>query len=242
MQAVASLIRARSEDEFNAARDAAAEELASIFAPAGWGLKLDLALYTEANLANIWQNELRASVRVLLEDEGKARHDYGEWLGAVHYVRVAAYRKALFETYKDNQGWRVLLLSLPAANAAGVGLASHYQGGQAHNKLAEVSNVLYDVANAGLSDGGGTSLPGRKVRADDWDRAGLIPEPILDVCGVDISSVGDGDGLWLKDVRTTTVKKVIASWISVEPLLPAAEDGDLEQALQRLEEIGRQLA
>src|SRR5262249_15127099 len=144
--------------------------------------------------------------------------------------------------YKDNQGWRVLLLSLPAAKAAGVGLASHYQGGQAHNKLAEGSNVLYDVANAGLAEAGEqTVLPGRKVRAEDWDRTGLMAGSILDPCGVDISSVGDGEGLWLKDVRGTTVKKVIASWICVEPLWPTADDG-LEQALRRVEEIGRKLA
>jgi 5-methylcytosine-specific restriction protein B len=242
MDAVGSLIRARSEEEFNAAREAATEELASVFSPSAWGLRLDLAPYTEANLSNIWQNELRASIRALLEDEGKGPDDYAEWLGSVHYVRVVAYRTSLFETYKDNQGWRVLLLSLPAANAAAVGFASHYQGGQAHNKLAEVSNLLFDVANAELADVG-TALPGRKVQPDDWDRAGIIPDPIRDVCGVDISTFGEGDGLWLKDIRTTTVKKVIASWISVAPLAgDAAESGALEETLQRLDEVGRQLA
>ena len=244
MQAVASLIRARSEDEFNAALEGAEEELASIFAPAGWGLKLELAPYTEANLGTIWRHEMRPSLRNLLESEGKTQHDYSEWLGHVHFVRVAVYRKALFETYKDNRGWRVLLLSLPAANAAGVGLASHYQGGQDHNKLAEVSNVFYDIAKAGLAEAGvDTALPGRKVRSDDWDRAGLIPEPIREVCGVDISVVGEGEGLWLKDVRGTTAKKVIASWISVQPLpLAEASNGNLEQSLRQLEEIGRKLA
>lgn len=231
MHAVLSAIQARSSAEFDAVRAEATNELQDIFGDDAWGVRLSAITYTEENVHNLWRNEIRPAIRRQLEAQGRTEHDYRAWLAEIHYTQAVIYRSSLFgpESYKDNQGWRILLLSVPAVQGVAVGIASHYQGGQAHNKLAAASHCLFDIAEGGL-ERQGYAMPGRKVAVADWDRTGILSAPTFDVCDVDIRQVSDGAGLWLKDVRTTTVKKTIASYISLEPVVPIDSE-DIEHLL-----------
>jgi 5-methylcytosine-specific restriction protein B len=148
----------------------------------------------------------------------------------------------LFDPYQDNRGWRLLILSVPPVSAGAVGLASHYQNAQNHDHLAKVSELLFDHVAAAAQQAH-LQLPGRKVSKSDWTSDSLFPRPIVDVDGADLSGV-PGDGrLLMRDVRTTTVKKVLASMISVQPFdLEDTTGAALAQVLPQLEAIGRLIA
>lgn len=243
MESVAAFLGGRVVPE-TALREAAERELAEVFQPATWGLSVDVKTYTGDNYANLWNNEMPKRVRRALDDAGKTLRDYEEWLQEVHYSQVAIYRESLFDHYQDNIGWRILLLSTPAVDASAMGIASHYQGGMAHNRLAMASNALFDIAAAGLEGQGFESpMPGRKVVSADWDGTGLIMNPVVEVAGVNIAGVTGADGLPIKAVRSTTVKKTLASMITVAPFAPSADEpATLGEMLRQLEEVGRRLA
>ena len=100
------------------------------------------------------------------------------------------------------------------------------------------SNLLFDFAAQRL----GADSFGRKVAPTDWDRAGLIAAPITSIAGVQVQPDQDGNGLFLKDVRTTTLKKILASFISIERLgAVGLTDAQLTPVLARLEQAGRRL-
>jgi 5-methylcytosine-specific restriction protein B len=225
-------------------REAAERELEEIFRSAAWGSRIDVETYTGANYRNLWDNEMPKPIRRAFEEAGKTALEYEQWLQEVHYARVVVYRKSLFDQYQDNIGWRILLLSVPAVDASAVGIASHYQGGMAHNKLALASNALYDIAAAGLeAEGYEGAMTGRKVVPEDWDGTGLIRNPVTDVVGVDVSTLTDGAGLPIKAVRSTTVKKTLASMITVTPFAPSSDDSaSLGETLRQLEQVGSRLA
>jgi 5-methylcytosine-specific restriction protein B len=232
----------RSAAEFGERRDAALTTVAGVFPAEHWGVALHLDGYTDGNYANLWTNELRRSVRLALEDAGKGLADYAAWLGEVHYTSVAIFPKRLFPAaYQSNAGWRILGMGFPAVGVVAIGLASHYQNAQNHNRLGTASNLLFDHAQQLLAEKERQPLPGRKVKSDDWDHAGLLPQPVSEVAGVDLTDAG---GLELGDVRTTTVKKILASLISVVAIECAAEDaeGRLAEALQQLRDAASYLA
>ncbi len=243
MENLTAVLRARLVPQSDVS-EAAESELAEIFAPAAWGTRIDVETYTGENYGNLWTNEMPRPIRRALEDEGKTAAEYQLWLQEVHYARVVIYRKSLFEHYQDNIGWRILALAVPAVDATAIGIASHYQGGQAHNKLAIASNALFDIAASGLkAQGYDSAMSGRKVVRSDWDGTGLVKTPVIDVAGVDISAVTNGAGLPIKAVRSTTVKKTIASMITVAPFAPSSDNpASLEGILRQLEEVGRRLA
>jgi len=224
-----------------ASRKAAEDAILTIFPKERWSCEIEVSNYTSANVSNLWNNEIRRAVRNQLEDAGKAQGDFASWLGEVHYVNVRIEPKTLFERTQSNQGWRVSILSLPAAQVIAVGIASHYQGGQNHNALGRASGLLHDAAREGLF-GGVAPLPGRKVTSDDWDRTGLFPAPVMAIAGVSLPSEGDTAHLFLKDIRTTTVKKILASYISIEALSPNLDEARLLDALRKWEQAGWALA
>jgi 5-methylcytosine-specific restriction protein B len=242
MQELVKAISARTRSDFDDAWPNAQSELEAVFDPAVWGIRESAADYSDANYGNIWRNELRASVRRALEENGADQDDFAEWLGGIHYVSVAVYRKVLFEPYQDNRGWRILLLSVPAVDAAAVGLASHYQNAQNHDHLGRVSGLLFDHLSP-YAKGAGLALPGRKVKREDWTEDSLFPASISEVAGATLPADDGGGRLFMRDVRTTTVKKILASMISVKPIdLTQADGVELSTALTELQALGRAVA
>jgi len=246
----------------DAAAIAAAEaEAAAIFDPQHWGVHIAVEEFTENNYGNLWNNEMPSGVRkTLLAGGVKDAAAYGGWLGDVRQTSVSIYWKSLWSSaggsYRQNEGWRIMLLAIPSAGVIAAGLSSHFQSGQSHNDLGVASNVLFELAERGLTalEEDPTApipraLPGRKAVDADWDRGGLIVAPIFSVAGVDVSSakyrgraLSEQGGLPIKAVRTTTEKKTLASFICVEPFAANTRDAKFRAALKELEKVGRVLA
>lgn len=242
MQQLVKAMSARTRSDFDEAWPGAQSELEEIFDPAVWGVRDTAVAYTPANYATIWKWELRKSILHALEDSGVEQAQFAAWLGEIHYVSVAIYRRVLFEPYQDNRGWRISLLSVPAVNAGALGLASHYQNAQNHDHLARVSGLLFDHLS-GHAKRENLALPGRKVTKEDWTEDSLFPFPISDVAGVPLPSDDGGGRLFMRDVRGTTVKKILASMISVQPIdLTQADGTQLSATLTELQALGRSLA
>lgn len=202
-----------------AAHDATAklaviDELKAIFPEDTWNIEIEVSDYSPENIANLWNNELRKPLKAALETAEKDQASFSAWLGDTHFVNVRIAPKRIFERSRSNQGWRISIMALPAAGVIGLGIASHYQGGQNHNALGRASAFLRDVAVAGMPDG--SVLPGRVAEAEDWDGTGLFTAPVRQIDGVAIPAASDDGMLALKSVRTTTVKKILASFISIE--------------------------
>jgi 5-methylcytosine-specific restriction protein B len=240
VEALGKALSARTEDAFDREWPAAEAELAPVFSEPIWGLSGRAELYTEPNVGNLWKNELSEPVRTALEAAGVDRDGFHAWLGEVHFVYVSAYLESLFDKYQENRGWRVLAISIPALGVAAVGIASHYQHAQKHNRLGDVSNLLFDHAAAALAKQE-IELPGRKVEAADWDGTGLMLSAVDEIAGVELPS---GQVARLKYARTTTVKKILSSFICIRPLALSSPDLDreLEETMVALESVGRVLA
>ncbi|TPJ53553.1 hypothetical protein, partial [Mesorhizobium sp. B2-6-7] len=238
-----NLLRSKTLADFESRKAAAQALLQDIFSEALWGIDLECSEYTADNKNNLWNNELRKPIRHRLESSGLGMADYASWLGDIHFINIGIYRKSVFPAHKSNIGWRVAILAMPAAQVVATGIASHYQGGQKHGQLGLASNLLFDAAREGLAASEtGVSLPGRKVKPDDWDRDGLIEDPVLKVAGIDLATIQGVDNLILKDVRTTTAKKIIASYIDIEPHAAGVTEQALLDNLRALEKSASALA
>jgi 5-methylcytosine-specific restriction protein B len=218
-----------------AAHDATAKlavinELKAVFPEDSWNIEIEVSEYTAENIANLWSNELRKPLKAALEAESKSKASFSAWLGDIHFVNVRIAPKRIFQRSRSNQGWRISMMALPAAGVIGLGIASHYQGGQNHNALGRASAFLRDVAAAGMPDG--NVLPGREAEAEDWDGTGLFTAPVRQVDGVTVPVSSDNGMLSLKSVRTTTVKKILASFISIEAVAPSVGEAALVARLE----------
>ena len=237
---ISDLLTARTTAAAEGAREGALAALEEAFAPASWGLAVSVTPYTPENSQNIWANELRGTVRSALEAAGVNAAQYGASLGEIHFVSIAAYWRALFDNdHRSNVGWRVTLLGIPAVQAIAIGIASHYQNAQNHKRLGAASNLLFDFAQQRLE----AAMFGRKIAADDWDKVGLIVAPIANAAGVAIPADHHGHGLYIKDVRTTTLKKILASFITIQPLNGnGLTDAQVIPQLQAVEQAARAIA
>lgn len=237
---ILELLQTKSKSACETGRSSAITELKEIFPENSWGIESDFNYYTEDNAKNLWNNELRKRVKRKLEDTGWDKDRYEKWLGEVHFTNINPYWKGLFDGYRSNVGWRAVIMSIPRAETIVLGIASHYQNAQNHNKLGEVSNLLFDIAKDGLEQAG---LPmfGRKITSADWDQDGLILTPILSLDGSSIDDVSP-EGITLKDVRTTTLKKILASFICVRVVPANITKEDFFEELSKLEECSKYLA
>lgn len=211
-------------------------ELEDIFPKDKWELSLLVKPYTKENKANLYKTELRKGIKNALTAAGKNEAEYWAWLGDVHYVNIAAVPKTISEKGKANEGWRFSIMGLPAAGVAAMGIASHYQGGQDHNNLGRASALLHELVRDGLDEAGSSAL-GRAIDPDDWDRTGLFVRPITNVLKISIPDDVDNGNLAIKNVRSTTVKKILASFISIEAIDPQEPEQDL---LARMREWANQ--
>lgn len=236
--ALLDLLRSSSKATCEAERASALSELTGLLPESEWGVEADFNYYTQANVDNLWTNELRRGIKSKVEAAGLGESAYGTWLGDVHFLNIGIYRKSLFERYRSNAGWRLILMALPRAGAILVGLASHYQNAQNHNKLGEVSNLLFDLASDALQSDGQGPMYGRKISSADWDQNGLIPAPLSTVAGINVSP----DVVYLKDIRTTTLKKILASFIAVKALPNTIVQADLHSELTSLAATAKYLS
>ncbi|MFT0850328.1 AAA family ATPase [Achromobacter sp. F4_2707] len=236
--ALLDLLRSNSKLTCDAERENALTELGMLLPEAEWGVDADFNYYTPANISNLWTNELRRSIKHKLETAGLGETDYGTWLGDVHFLNLGIYRKDLFERYRSNAGWRIALMALPRAGAILIGLASHYQNAQNHNKLGGVSNLLFDIASEALMSDGKGPMYGRKISSIDWDQNGLFPTPLSEVAGLSIAP----DVVFLKDIRTTTLKKILASFITIKVLPNSVTEVDLHRELSELATTAKYLS
>ncbi|TXF99466.1 McrB family protein [Massilia arenae] len=237
---ILDLLRAKSKSICESSRSQALSELATVFPSNEWGIETDFNYYTDDNAKNLWNNELRKGVKRKLEAEGWDKEKYEAWLGEVHFTNINPYRKSLFERYRSNAGWRVVIMSIPRANVIVIGIASHYQNAQNHNRLGEVSNLIFDIAREALEESG-QEMYGRKISSSDWDQNGLILSPIRFIDDISIDEVAP-DGLNLKDVRTTTLKKILASFISIQVIPSAITDAEFLAELSKLAQFSKYLA
>lgn len=228
-----ALLTAKTTAVANESKATAKTELESIFPPAEWGVEFDVNPYTSDNIQNLWNNELRRPVRRLLEANAKTVDDFKQWLGEIQFVNLAIYSRKLFDKYRNNAGWRITIFSLPRAGAVVIALTSHYQNAQNHNRLGEASNLLYDVIAEAVPDTFQPLFTGRKISAADWDHAGFIDPEITSVVDVNIAP----NELWLKDIRTTTVKKTLASFITLAVVPTTALSGASSSLITRLQEL-----
>lgn len=236
--ALLDLLRSNSKPTCEAERTSALAELNGLFPETEWGVDADFNYYTQANIDNLWTNELRRGVKNKIESAGLTENDYKTWLGDVHFLNIGIYRKSLFDRYRSNAGWRLVLMALPRAEAILVGIASHYQNAQNHNKLGEVSNLLFDIASDALETDGKSPMYGRKISSVDWDQNGLFPMPQSSIAGISITP----DVVFLKDVRTTTLKKILASFIAVKALPNSVAQTDLHRELEDVAAVAKHLS
>ncbi|MGC3091671.1 5-methylcytosine-specific restriction enzyme B [Pseudomonas aeruginosa] len=228
--ALLDLLRSNNKQTCEAERVSALAELGRLFPDTEWGIDVDFNYYTQANIDNLWGNEIRRGIKNKIESAGLTEVDYREWLGDVHFLNIGVYRKSLFDRYRSNAGWRLIVMGLPRVGAILVGLASHYQNAQNHNKLGDVSNLLFDIASDALVSDGQNPMYGRKISNVDWDQNGLFPAQMSSIAGVSIAP----EVVYLKDIRTTTLKKILASFISVKVLPNSVTQADLHQELEQL--------
>ena len=243
MHGVVKALASKDKVEFDAVWADAQQELEVIFAPDVWGIKAAAQEYTSQNYSTVWNHEMRRPVRALLEAGGGVTADDLAGLArGMLFVNVAIYRRFLFDTYQENRGWRVLLLGVPSVDVGVFGFALHYQNAQNHDHLAQVSALLYDQV-AAAAQAHDLPLPGRKIQKADWTDDSLFPREIPIVSNVSLSPLSDQPHLLLKDVRITTLKKILASMISVKPFdLMEPTGADLSAGLPQIEAIGRVLA
>ena len=236
-------LTAQTKADYLENKPSAENDLRQIFDSDIWNFDFLVNEYTLNNKNNLWNNELRKPIKHAIESVPNGEQNYFNWLKEIHFINVTVYNKNVFSKYKSNVGWRLSILSLPVARVIAIGVASHYQGGQKHNQLGFASNLLYDAITTGLQDKDFQGVIfGRKVNADDWDRDGLILNPIKNILGIDLISLPNVENIILKDIRTTTVKKVIASFICIEPIDFNLSNSDFDSKLKHLESVGRFLA
>jgi 5-methylcytosine-specific restriction protein B len=237
---ILELLKTKLKSECETGRSSAIKELKEVFSDSCWGVEPNFNFYTEENAKNLWKNELRKPVRRKLEDEGWDKDKYKEWLGEIHFTTINPYWKSLFDGYRSNVGWRAVIMSIPRAETIVLGIASHYQNAQNNNRLGEVSNLLFDIAKDGLENSG-LSMFGRKISSLDWDQNGLILNPITSLNESSISDVSP-EGINLKDIRTTTLKKTLASFICVRVVPTSISKEDFFEELSKLAECSQHLA
>lgn len=236
---ISEILLARNSSVADSDKSTLLSRLESFLPDEGWGIDCNFINYTGENKKNLWNNEIRSTLKNYLIRNNKSESDYANWLGGVYYSYTSIYIKSLFEKYRGNAGWRIALISIPRTNVIAIGLSSHYQNAQNHNNLGRVSNFFFDFTNDSLSDAE-TQLVGRKVASEDWDGSGLLQTPITSVAGLDIRNILP-DGIQLKDIRNTTLKKTLASFISIKVLPSNIGDDELRAEIHKVTAVATEL-
>lgn len=235
---LSTLLTARTNASAENSRAQAQLELEVIFPKNEWGIKIDINKYTDENIQNLWGRQLRAEVKRALDAAGLPVAAFKDWLGDTQFVNIAIYSNNFFlEDYRSNTGWRISIFSLPRAGAVIIGISSHYQNAQDHNKLCEASNLLFQVIQESKQTGISPDFDGRAISSADWNYSGLIENPVSSIAGASIFPLT----LMLKEIRTTTVKKTLASFISLSVISVADIPTKLTARLSEVKRLAEHL-
>lgn len=228
----------KDKARINAARAKLVELLQGVFSQEQWLIAPATEEYTPANKASQWANELHKAEEDFLGAGGEAK--LAEWLGPIHYVAVTVTYRALFSPspVRDNAGWRLSWLALPAPGVCVVGLAHHYQGTPAQDKLGRASNFLFEV----LEDQAKRLDPpiqlgnlGRKVTHDDWDSGGLTS------ADVEIAGKTWPGNLPLRFSRNTTTKKVLSTFVTIRTLPASTTDEQVAEIAEAFHSLMKRM-
>ena len=240
---ILNLLQSKTLAEFESRKPAAQAQLETIFPAASWGIDFECSEYAADNFNNLWNNELRKPIRHRLKAKGWRRLITQAGSGKSTSSTSVFIAEACFLLIRATSDGALRSWQCPQPTSSSRGSRHTTRAGSGTGSWGWRLNLLFDAARDGLGGTGtGVSLPGRKVQADDWDREGLIKTSVQKVAGVDLATVPGVDHLILKDVRTTTAKKIIASYITIEPHAAGVAEPALLDSLRVLEKAASALA
>lgn len=230
MGTIADDIRSSNENSVTAALARLHAQLESVFVEGNWKVEDHIERWTGENKDSLWKHDVKAKHKAVLEDLG-GESSWREWLGDVHYASATVTARRLFRdgSVRDNTGWRLTYMALPAPRVFISGLAHHYQGRPAQNLLGNASNFLYDLLESqlGRKQEVDRSVLGRKIQPADWDGEGLTDAEIT------INGKKWPGRMPLVLARNTTTKKILSTFISVSAVPPGTTDESLRAEQER---------
>lgn len=232
---VGSFLSARSESNAEAAWADALPTLSERFTPDVWGSDTSVNPYGQGAHNNLYNVECQRGFREWLQSNGVTPEAYAEAVGPVQYVSFQLHLLSLMERARSNKGWRVRVIGFPSLGVVACGLGSHYQGTQNHNQMGRASQLIRSRALEVLTGPTRSALEEwPAATAEDWEERGLMPEPVLRIGDLDISTYDEGRGAKLRMVRNTTVKKELATFFAIKGM---TLDAFLEDGAEHLDEL-----
>lgn len=215
------------------------QSLSMIFDPDVWVVSRNVNPYGPGAHTNLFNVECGTAFRAWLTSNGVHAVDYADYVGPTQYVSVQAQLRSLSESLRGNQGWRLRLMGFPAIGVIALGLGTHYQGTQNHAMMGAAAGRLRDRALEVLGPDMRTAMDTfPSATHEHWDDRGLmIDEPALAIGDLDVSDFDGGDGVKLRMIRNTTVKKELAAFFGITGMSSARFESDGEERLIQLHDI-----
>lgn len=214
---IAAFLLAGTKEEADDLAPTALQLLAAEFPAGDWGMDHDSNLFGHGALRNLYEREIPSDFRAWLTAQGIDGDQYAAAIRPIQFNFINIWPAKLFPAAaRANRGWRIRFVGFPNLNTIAAGLASHYQGNQSQNEIGRASALIHHAAFHVLKG----SPEQQRLEAypaatvEHWDGRGLMPQPIHQVGGLDISSFRP-EGAQLKVARNTTVKKDLASFFAV---------------------------
>lgn len=217
VNALADLLSSGSEAAAGAAWVAAEPAIYEAFSPEVWTADYTVNPYGPGAHANLYNVETQRPFQAWMKENGVTAEAYAHAVGPIQFISIEIHLNSLLSKARANKGWRIRLMNFPSLSTVAVGLASHYQGTQNHNQMGSASALIRTRALAALTGGRRDHLERLPAAtAEDWEERGLMPEPVVKIGSLDISSFDEGLGAKLRFVRNTTVKKELATFFAIE--------------------------
>lgn len=186
--------------------------LTEIRPDATWSVDFTDNSFSESGHRNLYRSEMRRDFREWLSLKGVTPDRYGEFVGSVQYRSVSIFDTELIPAGRRNKGWRVRLMGFPSIGIVGMGISTHYQGTQNQNLMGEASALIRSVAASVVSDEPEFFERFPSATAAHWDSTKLFPEPVLEIGDLNVSGFNNANGIELRSVRNTTVKKELSTF------------------------------
>lgn len=177
-----------------------------------WSVDFTDNPFSESGHRNLYRSEMRRDFREWLSLKGVTPDRYGEFVGSVQYRSVSISDTELIPAGRRNKGWRVRLMGFPSIGIVGMGISTHYQGTQNQNLMGEASALIRSVASSVVNDEPQVFERFPSATAAHWDSTQLFPEPVLKIGDMDVSGFNGANGIELRSVRNTTVKKELSTF------------------------------